>query len=195
MTKRAGRHNKSPRKRRRSREYHHGCNVIVQRVTERIVGSSAIATGQTTSGNAEELGEEKDSFFWPELNQSTVEAAFAAGRGECVKSLQYVRIELEAIKKNYNIPDSVKARMVFEAGKMMVYSKVVKEKVWAIRLLKAMDDSNHRPRVLPAQITVNNKNTLTVNALLEEFGKDLMDPSMDLREVRAIPGSPDDYAD
>jgi hypothetical protein len=194
MTKRAGRHNKSPRKRRRSREYHHGCNVIVQRVTERIVGSSAIATGQTTSANAEELGEEKDSFFLPELNQSTVEAAIAAGRGDCVKSLQDVRIELKAIKKNYNIPHGLKARMVFEAVKLMIYSKVAKEKIWAIKLLKAMEDSNHRPRVLPAQVAVNN-NTLTVNTLLKEFGNDLMDPAMDLRLVKAIPGSPDDYAD
>ena len=69
--------------------------------------------------------------------------------------------------------------MVFEAAKMMVYSKIPKEKIWAIRLLKAMEDSNHRPRVLPAQ----------------QFGKDLMDPSMDLREVIAVPGSSDDYAD
>jgi hypothetical protein len=194
MTKRAGRHNKSPRKRRRSREYHHGGNVIVQRVTERIVESSAIATGQTTSGNAEELGEERDAFFWPELHQSTVDASIAAGRGDCVKSLQDVRIELEAIKRNYNIPASVRARMVFEAAKMMIYSKVAKEKIWAIKLLKAMEDSNHRPRVLPAQVAVNN-NTLTVNTLLKEFGNDLMDPAMDLRPVRAIPGSLDDYAD
>lgn len=194
MTKRAGRHNKSPRKRRRSREFHQCGNVIVQRVTERIVGSSAIATGQTTSGNAEELGEEKDSFFWPELNESTVEAAIAAGRGDCVKSLQDVRIELEAIKKNYNIPYSLKARMVFEAAKLMIYSKIPKEKIWAIKLLKAMEDSNHRPRVLPAQVTVHS-NTLTVKALLKEFGKQLMDPSMDLRVVKAFPGSPDDYAD
>ncbi len=195
MTKRAGRHNKSPRKRRQSREYHHGGNVIIQRVTERIVGSPAIATGQTTSGNAEEqCGEERDSFFWPKLNQSTVEAAIAAGRGDCAKSLQDIRIELKAIKKNYNIPHSVKARMVFEAAKMMIYSKVAKEKIWAIKLLKAMEDSNSRPRVLPAQVTVNNK-TLTVNALLQQFGKDLMDPSMDLREVKAIPGAANDYAD
>jgi hypothetical protein len=195
MTKRAGRHNKSPRKRRRSREYHHGGNVIVQRVTERIVESPAIATGQIISGNAEERGEEKDSFFWPELNQSTVEASIAAGRGDCIKSLQDVRIELQAIKRNYNIPVSVKARMVFEAAKMMIYSKIPKEKIWAIKLLKAMEDSNHRPSALPVQRTVNNQNMLTVNALLREFGKDLMNPSMDLREVKAIPGSPDDYAD
>ena len=194
MTKRAGRHNKSPRKRRQSREYHHGGNVIVQRVTERIVGSSAIATGQTTSGNAEELGAEKDSFFWPELHQSTVNAAIAAGRGDCVKSLQDVRIELGAIKKNYNIPDSVKAKMVFEAAMMMIYSKIPKEKICAIKLLKAMEDSNHRPRMLPAQVAVNN-NTLTVSTLLKQFGKDLLNPSMDLRPVRAIPGSLDDYAD
>jgi hypothetical protein len=83
--------------------------------------------------------------------------------------------------------------MVFEAAKMMIYSKIPKEKIWAIKLLTAMEDSNHRPRVLPAQVTVN-RSTLTVNALLKQFGKDLMDPSMDLREVKAIPGSPDDYA-
>jgi hypothetical protein len=194
MTKRAGRHNKSPRKRRQSREFHQGGNVIVQRVTETIVESSAIATGQTTSGHAEELSEEKDSFFWPELHQPTVDAAIAAGRGDCVKSLQDVRIELGAIKKNYNIPDSGKAKIVFEAAMMMIYSKVSKEKIWAIKLLKAMEDSNHRPRVLPAQVTVN-RSTLTVNALLQQFGKDLMDPSMDLRPVKKIPGSPDDYAD
>ena len=194
MTKRAGRHNKSPRKRRQSREFHQGGNVIVQRVTERIVGSSAIATGQTTSGNAEELGEEKDFFFWPELHQSTVEAAIAAGRGDCVKSLQDVRIELNAIKKNYNIPHSVKARMVFEAAKLMIYSKIHKEKIWAIKLLKAMEDSNYRPPLLPAQVAVNNS-TLTVNALLRKFGKDLMYPSMDRRVVKAIPGSAEDYAD
>ena len=195
MTKRAGRHNMSPRKRRQSREYHHGGNVIVQRVTERIVGSSAIATGQTTSGNAEEqCGEERDSFFWPKLNQSTVEAAITAGRGDCVKSLQDVRIELNAIKKNYNIPHSVKARMVFEAAKLMIYSKIHKEKIWAIKLLKAMEDSNYRPPLLPAQVAVNNS-TLTVNALLRKFGKDLMYPSMDRRVVKAIPGSAEDYAD
>ena len=123
-------------------------------------------------------------------------AAIAAGRGDCVKSLQDVRIELEAIKKNYNIPDSGKAKIVFEAAMIMIYSKIPKEKIWAIKLLKAMEDSNHRPSLLPAQVTVNNAHsTLTVNALLQEFGKELMDPSMDLREVKAIPGSADDYAD
>jgi hypothetical protein len=179
MTKRAGRHNKSPRKRRQSREYHQGGNFIIQRVAERIVESPAIATGQTTSGNAEEqCGEERDSFFWPKLNQSTVEAA----------------IELKAIKKNYNVPQCLKARMVFEAAKLMIYSKIPQEKIWAIKLLQAMEDSSHRPRVLPALVTVNNS-TLTVNALLQQFVKDLMDPSMDLREVKAIPGAANDYAD
>jgi hypothetical protein len=180
-------------RRRRSREFHQCGKVLVQRI---IVESPAIATGQITSGNAEELGEEKDSFFWPELNQSTVEAAFAAGRGDSVKRLQDVKIELEAIKKNYNIPDSLKARMVYEAAKLMIYSKIAKEKIWAIKLLKAMEDSNNRPSLLPTQVTVNNTtNNLSVNALLQEFGKDLMDPSMDLREVVVVPGSPGDYAD
>jgi hypothetical protein len=175
--------------------------VVVERIVERVVEKPAepaeppIATGLNPTPQVVEVAEE-ESFFWPELSQSTVAAAQAAGRGSSIKQLQDVRIELEAIKKNFNIPEALKARMVYEAAKMMLFSKIPKEKVWAIKLLKEMEDSNNRPSLLPAQVTVNNThNTLTVNALLQEFGKDLMDPSMDLREVMAVPGSQDDYAD
>jgi hypothetical protein len=192
MTRRA--RNKSPHRKSRTRRYAQPNGKVIERIVEVVVEKPAIATGLNPPEEGQEQ-EASESFFWPELQPATIEAATAAGRGSSVKQLQDVRIELEAVKKNYNIPESIKARMVYEAARAMVYSKVLKEKFWAIKLLKEMEDANNRPSLLPTQVTVNNHNTLSVNALLQQFGKDLMDPSMDLREVVVVPGAPGDYAD
>jgi hypothetical protein len=132
-----------------------------------------------------------DSFFWPELTKANQELAIAAGRGEQVKRIKDLRLELKAVNERWPIPSQLRERMVFEAAKIaMDPASGAKEKMWASRLLLAMDQINTRPQELPTQIQGN---TITVNqilAVIEGQGQD----DLDMRDRKVLPGSEDDYA-
>ena len=82
--------------------------------------------------------------------------------------------------------------MVFESARIMMDPQAgVKEKLWANRLLLAMDQANHRPRDLPVQITGNT--TITVNQVLAMLDGSSSD-DLDFRDRKILPGSVDDYA-
>jgi hypothetical protein len=85
--------------------------------------------------------------------------------------------------------------MVFEAAKVaMDPTAPTKEKLWANRLLLAMDQINTRPKELPQQVQAGT--TITVNqilAMIEGVNVASQD-DLDLRDIKVLPGAPDDYA-
>ena len=135
------------------------------------------------------------SFFWPELRPENEQAAIAAGRGEQVKRIKDLRLELRAVNERWPITPELRERMVFEAAKVaMDPGAPTKEKLWANRLLLAMDQINTRPKELPQQVQAGT--TITVNQILTmiEGGNVASQDDLDLRDIKVLPGAPDDYA-
>jgi hypothetical protein len=136
---------------------------------------------------------QKESFFWPELSKANEATAIKAGRGDQVKRLKDLRLELRAVNERWPVPQELRERMVFESARIaMSPDSGPKEKLWATRLLLAMDQANNKPRDLPTQIA--GSANITVNqvlALIEGPGRD---DELDLREFKVIPGGEDDYA-
>jgi len=133
-----------------------------------------------------------DSFFWPELTQANEDLAVKAGRGDQVKRLKDLRLELRAVNERWPIPAALRERMIFESARIVMDPKAgAKEKLWANRLLLGMDQANNRPRDLPVQITGNT--TITVNQVLAMLDGGSSD-DLDMRDRKILPGSVDDYA-
>ena len=169
MTKRAGK-KKSPGRGKKTT----GIKPVSQ--------SAPIATGN----------HQPDSFFWPELTKANQELAIKAGRGDQLKRLNDLRLELRSVNERWPIPPELRERMVFESARIMMDSQAgVKEKLWANRLLLAMDQANNKPRDLPVQITGNT--TITVNQVLAMLDGSSSD-DLDFRDRKILPGSVDDYA-
>jgi hypothetical protein len=146
--------------------------------------------GKTTGSD-----QKPDSFFWPELTKANQELAIAAGRGEQVKRIKDLRLELRSVNERWPITPELRERMVFEAAKVaMDPGAPTKEKLWANRLLLAMDQINTRPKELPQQVQAGT--TITVNQILAmiEGGNVASQDDLDLREIKVLPGAPDDYA-
>lgn len=179
MTKRAGRKKKSP-----------APGETTGVLPESQLG--AIATGAKV---------DPESFFWPELSAANVALATASGRGEQVKRLADLRVELRAVSERWPIPAALRERMVFESAKIVIDPKAgFKEKIWANKLLVAMDAINTRPRELPQQVTVVQGENVSVTVsdvlrVLESQSGAGMGDDIDLRDRRILPGSADDYAD
>ena len=173
MTKRAGK-NKSP---------------------GRAKKTTGVSPGSQSAPKATGSDQKPDSFFWPELSRANQELATAAGRGEQVKRIKDLRLELRAVNERWPIPPELRERMVFEAAKVaMDPGAPTKEKLWANRLLLAMDQINTRPKELPQQVQAGT--TITVNQILAmiEGGNVASQDDLDLRDIKVLPGAPDDYA-
>lgn len=94
------------------------------------------------------------SVFWPELAPEEVERANARGAGEAVKKVAEFRLELMAVNNGFPIPAELRARMVYEATKAMLNTKLpFRDRAWAMKLLKEMDQANRGPTAgLPDQV-------------------------------------------
>lgn len=172
MTKRAGK-NKSPARRKDTT----GSKPVSQSVEPK-------ATGREPK---------PDSFFWPELSPENRRLAEESGRGAQLKQLSDLRLELRAVNERWPIPAELRERIIFENARMMMNPNASpKERLMASRMLIAMDQVNIKPKDLPIQMTGNM--TITVNQILAMIeGKDNPD-DLDFRDIKAIPGSVDDYA-
>lgn len=81
--------------------------------------------------------------------------------------------------------------MIFENARVILDPNVPnRERQMAQRLLIAMDQINTRPRDLPVQVETA---SITINQILSVIGEKSQD--LDLRDVKVIPGSVDDYAE
>jgi hypothetical protein len=81
--------------------------------------------------------------------------------------------------------------MVFESARIMMDPQAgVKEKLWANRLLLAMDQVNTKPKELPVQVQAGTN--ITVNQILAMIDSGTDD--LDMRDRKVLPGAVDDYA-
>jgi hypothetical protein len=168
MTKRAGK-KKSPERGKKTT----GIKPVSQ--------SAPIATGNP----------QPDSFFWPELTKANQELATKAGRGDQLKRLNDLRLELRSVNERWPIPPELRERMVFESARIMMDPQAgVKEKLWANRLLLAMDQVNTKPKELPVQVQAGTN--ITVNQILAMIDSGTDD--LDMRDRKVLPGAVDDYA-
>jgi hypothetical protein len=153
--------------------------------------TTGIAPASQSAPKATGSDAKPDSFFWPELTKANVELATKAGRGEQVKRLNDLRLELRAVNERWPIPLALRERMVFESAKIVMDpNSGAKEKLWANRLLLAMDHENTKPKDLPAQI--QGGTTITVNQILAMI--ETSPDDLDMRDRKILPGSVDDYA-
>lgn len=136
-------------------------------------------------------GSSNESFFWPELAAGREAEAIAAGRGAAYKRFADARLELRAVNERWPIPTALRERMIFENARVILDPNVPnRERQMAQRLLIAMDQINTRPRDLPVQVETA---SITINQILSVIGEKSQD--LDLRDVKVIPGSVDDYAE
>lgn len=119
-------------------------------------GSAPVLPGQPNDEAPQQSQEDstRSSVFWPELDPEAMAQATARGQGDAVKRVADFRLELMAVNNGFPIPPELRARMVFEATKVMLNpNHPFRERAWAIKLLKEMDQANRGPTAgLPDQV-------------------------------------------
>jgi hypothetical protein len=143
--------------------------------------------------------------WYPELSPEVIDRAKKAekaGSGALLARLQRIgdqRLELRAIQERWPIPRDLREKMVIDAATIAADpTKELRYRLTAAKILLAMDAAN-RTKDLPDQVLVqvnNNTVQVTVQDILKTIEEDpRFDSLMDAREVRAIPGGADDYAE
>lgn len=136
--------------------------------------------------------------WWPEFDASAIERAkekASLGEGGMLTELHRraeARLTMRAINEQWPIPEEARARIVWEASQLAVIAKDVKAKLYAMRIMLAMQQSNNR-KDLPTQVTVlaPTSGTIPVYQLIQELSRDPM--VMDALDYRPV--KTDDYAE
>jgi hypothetical protein len=160
--------------------------------TERSGSVDQVSLHQSDTPN--EL-QQLESPWWRELSPENIAKANAMGMGGAVKSMMDRRLELQAVSENWPISREVRERIVYESIMVLLDPKadprLKQRERW---MLHKMSEANNRPKDLPVQ--VNTGTTITVNQILAmiEGGKVASQDDLDLRDIKVLPGAPDDYA-
>lgn len=157
------------------------------------------AQGQTTPVVTPEPPQGWDSNpWWPEFDAAAIERAkekASLGEGGMLAELHRradARLVMRAVNEQWPIPEEARARIVWEASMLAVGAKDVKAKLYAMRIMLAMQQSNNR-KDLPTQVTVVTPSTgsIPVYQLIQELSRDPM--VMDALDYRPV--KDDSYAE
>jgi len=157
--------------------------------------SGSLSTAGTATGTATDA----QSLYWPALSPSARKLAQERGQLETIDKIANIRLDMIAVKKRYPIPEDVKAFQVYQAYSVIANAAAdTKDKIAASRLLAAMEQMNQRdetgPDQIGIQVTLSTGETVLASDYLDELRK-TWDYSIDERPIKAIPGSPEDYAE
>jgi hypothetical protein len=139
------------------------------------------------------------SHWWPVLQPELQAKAIAAGKGAEYKRVADMRLELRAINQRFPMPADVKAQMVYSAWSTMNNPQVdYRVRMAAQKNLLAMEQMNQRdengPDQIGVQVIMPDGSTRLAGDLLDEMRKTWDYSTFDERPIKAIPGSPEDYA-
>ena len=154
--------------------------------------SDSLVSGIATGVEPTHTVDAADLAFWPGLAPIWEKEAVSAGRGAACKRLSELCLTIRAVSDGYPVPRAAVERLVFDVLVQATDPNLkFVERQRAQELLVRMVYLNTQPRKLPEQMRV--ASPISVREMLKLFEDN--DDDLDMRPLKVIPGSEDDYAE